>query len=201
VLAELARERLLPVRESVEHELTTLAGTPRHQGVVAFATEFPYEDLGSLVAAPGRVLVVVDRVQDPRNLGAIIRTTAAVGAQGVILPKDGAVGVTPTVEVAAAGSTATLPVCRVTNLVRSVSFLRDEGYWAIGLDAGGESDLFGALPRHPILLVIGGESGVRPLLRRTCDQVVSIPMNGQVESLNVSVAAGVALYEIRRQGR
>lgn len=198
-IAALARANDVDVEEVGDDRLAQAAGTPRHQGVVGLADEFPYAPLERVLAAQPAVLVVLDQIQDPRNLGAILRTAAAVSVGGVLLPKDGAVGVTATVEVASAGATARLPIVRVTNLVRAVGQMRDQGYWAVALDARADVCIFALRARGPILLVVGGEGGVRPLLLRSCDEAASIPMPGAVESLNVSVAAGVALYEIHRQ--
>jgi 23S rRNA (guanosine2251-2'-O)-methyltransferase len=179
-----------------DDQLNQLAGTGRHQGIVAQASEFHYATIEEIASARPSVAVALDQIQDPRNLGAIVRTAAAAAAGGVILPKDGTVGVTATVEVAAAGAAARLPIARVTNLVRSVKLLRQEGYWVIGLDARAEVGIFDLDVPSPTLLVIGGESGIRPLLASTCDQTVSIPMTRTVESLNVSVAAAIALYQL-----
>jgi 23S rRNA (guanosine2251-2'-O)-methyltransferase len=199
-IAAAARAAHVRVEEVGDDDLTQRAGHNRHQGVVAAAHEFAYADVEDIIAAQPRLVVVLDQVQDPRNLGAILRTAAAVDAGGVILPKDGAVGVTPTVEVAAAGTAARLKVARVTNLVRTVKLLQDKGYWTVALDARGDADIFKLGPGAPTVLVIGGEGGVRPLLARSCDQVAAIPMPGGTESLNVSVAAALALYELYRRG-
>lgn len=195
-IAEMARARGVAVEEAGDDELNQRIGAGRHQGVVAQAHEFPYASLED-VAAPGRrAIVLLDQIQDPRNFGAIIRTAAAVSAAGVVIPKDGTVGVTATVEAAAAGASARIPIARVTNLVRTVKWLQEKGYWAVALDARGELSIFDIDTAVPTLLVIGGETGVRPLLMSSCDRTASIPMVGPVESLNVSVAAGVALYQI-----
>lgn len=198
-IAALARAKNVDVEEVADERLAQVAGTMRHQGVVGLADEFPYAPFERVLAEHPHVLLLLDQIQDPRNLGAILRTTAAVSAGGVILPKDGAAGITATVEVASAGAAARLPIARVTNLVRAVGQLRDEGYWAVALDARADVSIFALRATGPILLVVGGEGGVRPLLLRSCDEAASIPMPGAVESLNVSVAAGVALYEIHRQ--
>jgi 23S rRNA (guanosine2251-2'-O)-methyltransferase len=198
-IAETARSRGIAVEELGEDRLNQLSGTGRHQGIVAQVHEFQYAPIERIASSPSGAIVVLDQIQDPRNLGAILRTAAAVSAAGVVLPKDGTVGITATVEVAAAGTAAFLPIARVTNLVRTVKWLQEKGYWAVALDAGGALSIFDIDARGRTLLVVGGEGGVRPLLRSTCDQTASIPMGGSVESLNVSVAAGVALYQLYRR--
>jgi 23S rRNA (guanosine2251-2'-O)-methyltransferase len=200
-LADAARAARVPVEQVGDEQLNLLAGTTRHQGVVAAARDFEYTPVEDLVEGRPRLVVVLDQIQDPRNLGAILRTAAAVAAGGVVLPKDGAVGVTPAVEVAAAGAAASLKLARVTNLVRTVKFLQEQGYWAVALDPGGAVDIFSLDTGASIALVLGGETGIRPLLLRSCDLIASIPMPGAIESLNVSVAAALALYEIYRRGR
>jgi len=195
-----AVEKGVSVEEVGDDQLSQLAGTGRHQGIVGQAREFHYASIEEIVSALPAVVIALDQIQDPRNLGAILRTGAAVDAGGVILPKDGTVGVTATVEVAAAGAAARVPIARVTNLVRSVKLLRERGYWVVGLDARAEVGIFDLDSPAPTLLVIGGESGIRPLLAKACDQTVSIPMTRSVESLNVSVAAAIALYQLGRAG-
>ena len=195
----------LATKARVRHELcsdetlTRMAGTPRHQGIVATAAPFAYAEIDRLVETPARLLVLADQIQDPHNLGAMLRTAAAVGAGGVIIPQDSSVGVTATVEVAAAGAAAALPVCRVTNAARALQQLKAAGYWTIGLVAHGGVDLYQFNPPERVVVVVGGETGMRPLVAKHCDFAVSIPMRGAVESLNASVAAAVVLYEIVRR--
>jgi 23S rRNA (guanosine2251-2'-O)-methyltransferase len=197
---ELAHRNNVPVEIAEDPKLITLAGTSRHQGVVASACEFPYTSSEATLQERPSVVLIVDRVQDPRNLGAILRTAAAVQAGGVILPKDGSVQITATVEGAAAGAAARIPISRVPNLVRLVNQLKALDYWVVALDAQGNTKVYDFVPSKRTAVVVGGEAGVRPLLLKSCDHVVSIPMPGQVESLNVSVAAAVLLYEIYRRG-
>lgn len=198
-IVEIAREKGIPVAQADESQLTSLAGSPRHQGVVGLARDFPYAPVEGIVEARSPTLLVVDQIQDPRNLGAILRTAAAVGVGGVILPKDGSVPVTASVEIAAAGAAARVPVSRVTNLVRLVDHLKTAGYWVVALDAREGVTIYEFDPSALTAVVVGGEAGVRPLLRRSCDHVVNVPMPGSVESLNVSVATAVVLYEIYRR--
>jgi 23S rRNA (guanosine2251-2'-O)-methyltransferase len=177
-----------------------------HQGVVALAPPFPYarlEDVLERAAASGEppMLVALDGVTDPHNLGSIARTAEAVGAHGLLVPARRAAGVTPTAEKAAAGALAHLPVVEVTNLVRTLEALHRRGVWSLGLDGEADTDL----ADHPLaseacVLVVGAEgAGLARLTRERCDALVKLPMRGRVASLNASVAAGVALYELVRR--
>ncbi len=200
-LLHLATTAGVPVQAQREQFLSALAGSGRHQGVVATAKPFPYAELEPIIAGRPSLLVLADQMQDPHNLGAVIRTAEAVAAGAVILPKDGAVPITATVEAAAAGATAVQPVCRVTNVARTLATLKQAGYWSMGLAPAGSLELYDAELPRPLVVVVGGEAGMRPLVAKQCDFVVSIPMRGQVESLNASVAAAVALYELFRRWR
>jgi len=182
-----------------EQVLTDLAGTGRHQGVVAACRAFPYADLQQVLKEAPRLLVVADRLQDPHNLGALLRTAEGVGAGGVILPKDGAAAVTAAVEAAAAGAAALVPVCRVTNVVRTLHALKDAGYWSVGLVPRAGLGLYDAALPDRVAVVVGGEAGMRPLVAGACDFKVAIPMRGRIDSLNASVAAAVLLYELLRR--
>jgi 23S rRNA (guanosine2251-2'-O)-methyltransferase len=194
------------VRQGVAHEdgdrqlLDRLAGGGGHQGVVAVVPPFPYDSLEAICAAPTDLTLVLDGIQDPRNLGAILRTARAAGVGGVVLPQDRSSGVTSVVVSASAGTLFGLRVARVPNLVRAMGRLREAGFWLVGLvPAAGQSLHDLDLPAR-IALVVGGEgAGLRPLVRRTCDFEARIPMAPGVESLNVSVATGVALFELRRR--
>jgi 23S rRNA (guanosine2251-2'-O)-methyltransferase len=204
-IARTARDHGAKVREVPRARLDRLAGTDRHQGVVAVVAEFRYAELGELVlaaSADGAVplLVVLDGIEDPHNLGAIIRSAHALGAQGVVIPKDRAAGITSTVAKASAGAVEHCPVARVTNLAQALEKLKTAGLWTLALDGEAGEELPGVDLTLPTALVVGSEgSGVRPLVRRTCDRVARIPMKGKVGSLNASVAAGIALYEVARQ--
>lgn len=192
-------------------ELDRLAAGGRHQGVVALVGEYPYRDLDDLLAAttaatgpdsvPGP-LVVLDQVQDPHNLGAIVRSAYALGSTGVVIPERRAVGVTPAVVRTSAGATEHLPICRVVNLVRALAALRDAGWWLVGA-AGQDGQPPEALDlTDRVVLVLGSEGkGLRPSTAKQCDFGVAIPMAGDLDSLNVSVAAGILLAEAARQRR
>jgi len=181
-----------------ERTLTELAGTRDHQGVVARVEPFRYADAYEL-AAGEPLLVALDQVTDPRNLGAVIRSAEGAGATGVILPAHNSARVTPAVARSSAGAVEHLPVAVVPNLARYLNEVKGPRLWVYGADAAGismaDADLSGGLS-----LVFGAEGkGIRPLVRRACDASVSIPLAGRVASLNVSVAAAVLLYEARRQ--
>lgn len=185
------------------NRLDGMAGGGRHQGVVAAVDEvqlpqFIDDVLEELTVPP--LLLVLDGVQDPHNLGACLRVADAAGAHAVIAPKDRSVGLNATVAKVASGAAETVPYITVTNLARTLRELKDRNIWIVGADEGGESDLFRASLKGPMAWVLGAEGeGLRRLTREHCDEIVGIPMFGSVESLNVSVAAGVCLFESRRQ--
>jgi len=180
--------------------LRELAGHARHQGVVAEVDEaLPHVTLDDVLdgLAEPALLVVLDGVTDPHNLGACLRNADAFGAQAVIVPKDRSVGVNATVAKAASGAADTVPVVTVTNLARTIAALKERGVWVLGADTGGES-LVDADLSGPLAWVLGAEGqGLRRLTRESCDRIVGIPLVGSVESLNVSVAAGICLYATR----
>jgi len=193
------------VRTSPRAKLDRLAGTDRHQGVVAVVADFRYAALEDLLpdrASSGvtPLLVVLDGVEDPHNLGAVIRSALALGAQGVVIPKDRAVGVTPAVAKASAGAVERCPVARVTNVAKSIEALKEAGIWSVALASDGERPLRELDLRAPTALVLGSEGeGLRPLVRKTCDLSARIPIMGELDSLSVSAAAAVCLYEAARQ--
>ncbi len=176
-----------------------------HQGAIARRSAAPkpvYKDVAELIAALSEkpLLLVLDGVQDPHNLGACLRVADAAGAQAVITPRDRSAPLSPVARRAAAGAAETIPLFQVTNLARTLDELKQAGLWIIGTAADAEQDLFQADLRGPVALVLGGEgAGMRRLTRERCDILVRIPMAGSVESLNVSVAAGVCLFEALRQ--
>jgi 23S rRNA (guanosine2251-2'-O)-methyltransferase len=202
-IAVLAAEARVSVRRVDTARLDLLAPGAVHQGVVAIAPPFPMVDVDRLLAhaeASGRppLLVAVDGVTDPHNLGSIARTAEAVGAHGLVLPGRRSAPITPTVEKAAAGALAHLPVAGVTNLVRALEQLGQAGVWSVGLDGSAATTLDGhPLAAGPVVLVVGAEgSGLSRLVRERCDALVRLPMIGHVGSLNASVATGVALYTL-----
>jgi 23S rRNA (guanosine2251-2'-O)-methyltransferase len=200
-----ARSAGAKVRGAPRQKLDRLAGTDRHQGVVAVVAEFRYaavEDLLARAAESGHppLLVVLDGIEDPHNLGAIVRSTHALGGHGVVIPRDRAVGVTPVVAKASAGAIERSAVARVTNLAQALESLKEAGVWSVALAADGERPLAALDLRGPTALVLGSEGdGLRPLVRRRCDFSARIPMKGDLDSLSVSASAAVALYEAARQ--
>ena len=183
-----------------ERELSEAAGTRDHQGVLAWAEPFRYADAYELAGAVAPLLLCLDQVTDPHNLGAVARTAEAAGATGVVVPAHNSARVTSAVVRASAGAIEHLPVAVVKNMARYLSEVKGPQLWAWAAAGDAETTLWDADLTGGIALVLGAEGkGVRPLVRRTCDAAVSIPLLGEVESLNVSVAAGVLLYEARRQ--
>jgi 23S rRNA (guanosine2251-2'-O)-methyltransferase len=183
-----------------ERELSEAAGTRDHQGVVAWAEPYRYADAYELAAVDSPLLVCLDQVTDPHNLGAVARTAEAAGATGVVVPAHNSARVTPAVVRASAGAIEHLPVGVVKNMARYLTDVKGPRLWTWAATGDAETSLWEADLTGGVALVLGAEGkGVRPLVRRTCDAAVSIPLHGRVESLNVSVAAGVLLYEARRQ--
>jgi 23S rRNA (guanosine2251-2'-O)-methyltransferase len=198
-IVRLARERGIPLRFEPRAALDRLAGTTAHQGAVAQGAAAQCLDLEDVVQS-ARLVVVLDGVEDPHNLGAILRTAHAAGADAVVIPERRAVGLTETVARAAAGAIEYLPVARVTNLSRALETLKQRGFWIYGLDQRGEHLYDQTDYLSPTAIVLGGEGhGLHELVRRHCDSLVRIPMAGAISSLNVSVAAGVVLFEWRRR--
>ena len=202
-LVERAEAAAVRVVEADDARLTQLAGTPRHQGVVARVTPLPQthslDDLLDAVQGPP-LLLALDGVTDPHNLGACLRVADGAGVHAVVAPKDHAVGLNATVAKVASGAAETVPYLMVTNLARSLNELKERDIRIVGTSDDAPITLYEADLKGPLALVLGAEGkGMRQLTRKTCDLLVRIPMLGAVESLNVSVAAGVCLYEARRQ--
>jgi 23S rRNA (guanosine2251-2'-O)-methyltransferase len=195
----------VPVRFVQRTELDRMAGNAGHQGVVAVTAGKQYADLEDVLAAKRgeyALIVVLDGVEDPHNLGAILRTANAAGANGVVIPEHRAAGVTGTVVKASAGASEHLPVAKVTNISRALEELKENNIWVVGLDERGRQSYESVDYGMDCALVLGAEGkGIHDLVRKRCDFLVSIPVLGQVPSLNVSVAAGVVLYEVIRQRR
>ena len=199
------RKLSIPVRFLPRMELDRMAGTGSHQGVVAVTSSKQYNDLDDLIAAKRAehaLLVVLDGVEDPHNLGAILRTADAAGADGVVIPERRAAGITGTVVKTSAGASEHLPIAKVTNIARTLEDLKSQNIWTVGLDERGPQS-YDSLDYHlDCAIVLGAEGkGLHDLVARKCDFLVSIPMLGKVPSLNVSVAAGVVLFEVVRQRR
>jgi 23S rRNA (guanosine2251-2'-O)-methyltransferase len=199
-IVDLARQSSVPVRFEARNSLDRLAGSPAHQGVVAMGAAQKYTDIDT--AAEGELVVILDGVEDPHNLGAIIRTAHAAGASSVVIPERRAASVTDVVAKAAAGALEHLSVARVTNINRTLENLKERGFWIYGLDERGEQDYDQVDYGTPTAFVMGGEGkGLHELVRKHCDVLVRIPMAGKISSLNVSVATGVVLFEWNRRRR
>src|ERR1700674_2908262 len=207
-IVQLARDRNIPLRFEDRAQLDRLANSKDHQGVVALAAARSAATLEDILAVAnagaGRgqkgLIVLLDGVEDPHNLGAVIRTALASGAHGVVIPERRSAGLTDTVARASAGALAHLAVAKVTNIAQTMEELKEAGYWLIGLDEHADKSYTEADYTSPVGIVLGGEGkGLHDLTRKRCDFVVSLPTTGPVKSLNVSVAAGIVLFEALRQ--
>ena len=198
---QLARARGISVRFAPAVAVERAAGTAQHQNVVAFCAAKAYDDLDSLASASAQPLIVVlDGVEDPANLGAVVRTAVAAGAAGIVVPERRAARLTPAVARTAAGALEHLKVARVTNLTRALNELKEHNLWVFGFEAAAKKSYLELDYSTGCALVLGGEGqGLHRLVRETCDDLARIPLYGPVESLNVSVAAAIVLYEAARQ--
>lgn len=205
-LAVLAREHGAVVKDAGEEKLASLSGTPKHGGCAAVLAAVQYADVDELLETARECgeppfLIIADEIQDPHNLGAIIRTAEAAGAHGVIIPKRRSAGLNSTVFKTSAGAANWLKVARVTNLADTIRGLQKQGVWVYGAEADGEP-FYSADLSGPIALVIGSEgNGLGRLVRESCDKIISIDMYGKINSLNASVSAGILMYEIVRHRR
>lgn len=203
-IKRLARAKDIPVKYVEKERLDQLSETGRHQGVIAYAAAYEYAQVEDMLEAAREkgeppFLILLDGIEDPHNLGAIIRTANLAGAHGVIIPKDRAAGLTATVARTSAGALNYTPVGRVTNLAKTMKELKKQGMWFVCADMGG-TVMYDLDLKGPIGLVVGNEGeGVGRLIKETCDFTASIPMKGDIDSLNASVAAGILSYEIVRQ--
>jgi 23S rRNA (guanosine2251-2'-O)-methyltransferase len=199
-ILELARKHGVPVRKDVRPVLDRLAAGTVHQGIVAVTAATAYAPFEKLFDAPVPFVVILDGVEDPHNLGAVLRTSEACGVSGVIVPERHSAPLTASVAKAAAGALAHVPVIRAVNLVSAIDALKKKGLWVVGVDAAGDRLWTDFSYIQPVALVFGGEHrGLRRLVREHCDVLVRLPMRGKIASVNVSVAAGVILYEVVRQ--
>lgn len=204
-ILDLVRKKQIPVVFTDQEALGRMAGGGVHQNIVGIVEETPYAGLEELLARAKReeakaLLLVLDGIQDPQNLGSLIRTALGCGAQGIIIPKDRAAGITPAVIKASAGAAAHLPVARVVNIAMTVERLKREGLWVYGASSEGKDSICNLDFNTDVAIVIGAEGkGIRPLVKKRCDRLFSIPMKGPVSSFNASVSAGMIFYEIMRQ--
>lgn len=200
---KLARDQNVPVQVVPPQKLNSLLPEAKHQGLIAETGSFDYADwdqwLKTVKEQENPIVVVLDQIQDPHNLGAIVRTAEVAGVAGVIVPRHGAVGISETVAKASAGAIEQVPILQVTNLSRTLEELQKAGLWAMGLDANGGENLYQANLTGPLVLVVGNEhKGLRPNVAKHCDLLLHIPMQAQ-RSLNASVSTAVALFEAVRQ--
>jgi len=204
-LIDRAKKEGIKVREVSKEELDSLAESYSHQGIIAFGEPIDYLSLENLISQAYQnvddpLFILLDEVQDPHNLGSILRTADAVGAQGVIIPERRSAGLTPAVAKASAGAIEYVPVAQVTNLVRAMKKLKDNKFWIAGADMDGDQVCYQANLTGPLGIVIGSEgSGMRRLVKETCDFIIKLPMGGSVSSLNASVAGALLMYEALRQ--
>lgn len=205
-ILKLAREKRIKVSFLPRDALSRISGTSHHQGIIARVSDFEYTEVDHILRyareKEERVfLIILDHIEDPQNLGGIIRTVNVLGAHGIVIPKDRAASVTPSVIKASAGATGFVRIARVVNLVRTIGDLKERGIWIVGADPSAHRLVFEEeLGSLDLALVIGGEGkGLGRLVKERCDLLVSIPSVGEVSSLNASVAAGIMIYEIMRQ--
>ena len=206
-IVDIARQKKVPVEWRRRHDLDELTGRTDHQGIIGFRNSFVYADLDVLLknrnpCMSHDLILILDGILDPQNLGSIIRSAHCLGANGVVIPTDRAASVTPAVMKASAGSAEQLPIARVTNVSRTIDDLKGRGFWVFGAEAHGGKDIAEHNFNVPAVLIMGSEDrGIRPLVKRKCDFLVTIPMAGKFDSFNVAVAAGIIQYAILLQRR
>nr|WP_314771029.1 23S rRNA (guanosine(2251)-2'-O)-methyltransferase RlmB [uncultured Peptostreptococcus sp.] len=200
----MAKEKKVIIQEVDRHKLDEMSESHAHQGVIAITSDYRYYDLDEILDIPKEkgedpFFIILDGITDPHNLGSIIRTADAVGAHAVIIPKRRSVQITPIVAKASAGAVEYLPVCKVTNIVNTIKTLKENGLWIAAVDMDGQT-FYQQNLGGPLGLVVGSEGeGISRLVKQNCDFTVSMPMSGNVTSLNASVAGGILLYEVYRQ--
>jgi 23S rRNA (guanosine2251-2'-O)-methyltransferase len=196
----LARQHAIPLSYEAPSFFHALAPGGGHQGVAAHLQPFPYTPLSHILEKHANLLLILDGILDPRNLGALLRTAEGAGVGGVVLPHRRAAGLSAVVEKTAAGATAYLPICQVSNVARSLDRIQAAGYWLVGLAPEASQTLYDLGPQQDIALLLGGEEkGLRPVVRARCDCLAALPMRGEIGSLNVAAAGAIALYEILRR--
>lgn len=204
-IIKLAGQHSIKYRIVQKGDIESLAGTLHHQGVAAILSEFKYADVedileGWRLSGDKAIILILDCIQDPQNLGSLIRTANAAAAHGVIIPKDRAAEVTPAVVKASAGAIEHILISRVTNIADTITRLKNAGIWVVGIEAGSKEDIYSFDIDIDLAIVIGSEGkGIRRLVKEKCDACLSIPMKGNISSLNASVAGGIALFEVLRR--
>ena len=196
-IIQLAKAKGVSVQFESVGVIQQKAAADNHQGVVARIGSTRYTDLEAVLKGDPELLLLLDGVEDPQNLGGLLRTAEAVGVEGILIPVRRSCGLTPTVVKASAGAVMHQKVVRVGNLVQTLEYLKERGFWVVGLDMKGKNSFHDVGMDVPLAVVVGGEHrGLRPLVRQHCDFLISLPMQGKISSLNLSVAAGVLLYQI-----
>ncbi|NTW05309.1 MAG: 23S rRNA (guanosine(2251)-2'-O)-methyltransferase RlmB [Peptococcaceae bacterium] len=198
----MAKEKGIPLIRVNKSKLDSITGDARHQGVMAYVAAHEYSSLEDILSNGGEnpLLLLLDEINDPHNLGAILRTAEAAGVDGVVIPKRRSVTLTPTVARISAGAIEHVPVARIVNMSQTIDFLKEQGLWIVGADANGSKNIWESNLDGPLAIVIGGEDkGLGRLISEKCDFLVSLPMMGKINSLNASVAAALIMYEARRQ--
>jgi 23S rRNA (guanosine2251-2'-O)-methyltransferase len=204
-ILKLASQRHIPVAFTTKEALEQMAHGGLHQNVVGILKEIPYVDIGEILShwkKEGKkgLFLILDGIQDPQNLGSLIRTALGCGAHGIIIPKHRAVGITPTVVKASAGAAAHLPIARVVNIANTIDTLKKEEIWVYGASGEAKDLIYDLGLNVDLAIVIGAEGkGIRPLVKKRCDRLFSIPMKGPLSSFNASISAGMILYEVMRQ--
>jgi 23S rRNA (guanosine2251-2'-O)-methyltransferase len=202
-LIAVANETTVPVERLDRDTLDAITKTTHHQSVALVVGEYPYSPLDEVLGQKSGTVLVLDHLQDPQNLGTLLRTAEATGVVGILLPQDRAVAVTPSVVNSSSGAVEHQRVCRVTNLARALEELKSNGWWVAALEGGPESvDIFTATIPEPVAIVVGSEGGgVSQGLKKHCDLLLSIPMVGRIASLNAATAGSIALYELLRRSK
>ena len=204
-ILDLANKKKIPVTFTTKASLERTTGGGVHQNVVALVKETPYADIGKILSCWKKegtkaLLLILDGVQDPQNFGSLIRTASGCGVHGIIIPKDRSVGMTPAVVKASAGASAHLPIARVVNIASTIDLLKKEGIWVFGATGEAKDPIYQLDLDMDLAIVIGAEGkGIRPLVKKKCDRLFSIPMKGPLSSFNASVSGGMILYEVMRQ--
>ena len=206
-VAAFAERLKIPVKNVKPTQLKSMTGTDLHQGIGATVSRYPLAGISDIInnsrpADTKPFLLLLDNVLDPHNLGAIIRTALGVGIDGIIIPKDRSAPPTPAVSKASAGAIEHAHLTQATNMVNTIKMLKKKGVWVIGMDRNADKSVFSSDLSDSIAIVIGGEEkGIRPLVKKHCDELISIPQKGEIDSLNASVAGAVVMYEAFRQRR
>lgn len=204
-IIKLAKEKRIVVVESDKKKLDKMVEFKNSQGIVASVTDYEYFDVDDILKEAKErneppFVIILDKIEDPHNLGAILRTVECLGAHGVIIQKRNACQITDTVEKTAAGATSFVKVARVTNITETIKYLKEQGLWIYGLDMQGASDIYDTKFDGPIGIVVGNEGdGISRLVKENCDFMVKIPMSGKINSLNASVSTAISIYEVLRQ--